>query len=244
MDAYNTVCKNLPKLCPRLVPSPLWKYSLTSFACLDPYIAIAICEDCDDTARMINDFWFKQKRERCEVCGDIGSDLDEDWRYYVDGKKGVSELVGFRVLCEKCYLAKHQEFAKVSEKEDEALEHLAKVNGVSSVKDIVNEAFLIHSRLSQIKDWTFKLSTLNEPLKSKAEKLLNTAYKNGFYPEDSWLYHIGKNYGKIEDESIKRTIQLLKSGEDLLSVAILSLLGEAEVVERNLASFLKWLILH
>ena len=239
MEAYESVCEKLPKLCPRLVPAPLWGYSLANFARMDPLIAKVICEDCDKAVEIVKDFWFKQERGKCSVCGEDGSDLDEDWRYYVDGQKGISELVGIRVLCKKCHLAKHQGYAKVNGKSKEALEQLAKINGVSSVKDLVENAFSIHFELSKIFDWTFKLSALSEPLRGKAEKLLNTAYKNNFLLKGNWLYYIGKNHGKIEEESIGRTIQLLKSNKDLLYIAISSVSEKATVLINEFNTFIK-----
>jgi hypothetical protein len=44
-EAYSSVCKSFPKLCPRLVPAPLWGLSLGNLARMEPRIASVISED-------------------------------------------------------------------------------------------------------------------------------------------------------------------------------------------------------
>lgn len=236
-EAYEDVCRSLPKLCPRLVPAPLWSYSLAGFARLNPYVASAICDECEDIVRRLNYFWFGQKEEQCEVCGGEGKEVDEDWRYYVESNKGIAMLGGLRTLCEKCHLAKHQGYARIKHQDKEALIQLAKVNGVEKVESLVEKTFMIHMRLSYITDWEFRLDAIEEPLRSMFEKLLNTAYKRGFRYERGWLFYTSKKALELESRSLRVSKEVMEKGEDLLTLAISSLSG-IEVLEKEFKVFL------
>ncbi len=53
--------------------------------------------------------------------------LHEEWSY--DDKNAVQCLVGLRPVCSKCHLTKHMGYANTVGRTDEALAHLANVNG-------------------------------------------------------------------------------------------------------------------
>jgi len=237
MEAYEEICSNLKKLCPRLVPSPLWGYSLASFSRVDPGLGEVFCEGCDQVLKEIHDFWFSLPRERCIVCKGIGNEIDEDWNYFVEGGKGRASLTSIRTLCPSCHLAKHQGYAKVIGESEKAMKHLAEINGVKDVRFLVSRAFSIHFNLSQVKDWKFSLDALREPLRSKAENILNTAYSRGLKPDGGWLFYISREpSGSIEDNS---TLLRKKTDEEMLSIAREEMKGEVNVMEKEFILFVK-----
>ena len=236
-DAYSTVCSRLVKLCPRLVPRPLWGLSLARVARMAPQAALAVCDSCLETVEEIHRFWMTLDRNgKCGVCGEAGNEIDEDWLYCLldkDGNlvghkgvviltlekarqyKGIAYLRSLRLLCEKCHLAKHQGYAEVHGREQEALEHLARINqlNLEETRKLVDKAFSIHHQLSKIYDWTIKigeLKGLDEELRKRVEELLNTMYKKGFCLYGGWLYyHYPKYYEEVEPRIIHETIAIL-----------------------------------
>ncbi len=78
-DAYYPVCSKLQKLCPRLVPSPLWGLSLANIARIAPQTVLAVCDSCPETVESVYRYWTALNRSgKCEVCGDPGNELDEE----------------------------------------------------------------------------------------------------------------------------------------------------------------------
>jgi hypothetical protein len=212
-ESYSSVCKKLPKLCPRLVPSPLWGLSLAKLARMEPRIAYAISDDCPALVEKIGDYWTSLDRNGvCEVCGGVGNEIDEDWLYYVFTKKGkpvpgtsrvirksfrgVAYLKGLRLLCSKCHTAKHQGYALTHGKGGEALEWLQKINGVNDVDEVkclVNEALSIHNWLSLIEKWSIQIGELNDmdnETKNSVQELLNHMYSREFRLGEGWLHYL------------------------------------------------------
>ena len=236
-DAYSEVCSKLVRLCPRLVPKPLWRLSLAGVARMAPQVALAICNSCPEIVEEVHHFWMSLDRSgKCEVCNNPGNEIDENWLYLTfdkEGKlasniatrrlelkeaeryKGIAYLKELRLLCEKCHLAKHQGYAHVCEREQEALEHLAKVNQLSleETKELVDKAFFIYHQLSKIRDWTIKigeLEGLDEELRRRVEGLLNMMYKKGFYLYGGWLYYqYPKYYEEVDPRVIHETMTIL-----------------------------------
>ena len=116
---------------------------------MSPQAALAICDDCDEIVEQIHEYWMNLNRiGRCEVCGGRGTDIDEDWGYCAYSKEGkpissyydilrgippdelygIAYLVGLKLLCEKCNLAKHLGYSMVHGVLEEVVEQLAKVN--------------------------------------------------------------------------------------------------------------------
>jgi hypothetical protein len=218
-EAYSSVGKRVSKLCPRLVPYPLWGLSLANLARMEPRIASVISEDYPVLVEKISRYWASLDRgSKCEICGGDGNEIDEDWRYFVFNKKGkpvpvttmrskntvlhessrgIAYLEGLRLLCSKCHLAKHQGYARTHGKEREALKWLQKVNRINSmdeVKRLVDQAFNIFEQLSGIEKWSIqigRLTWLDNETQKGAEKVLNHMYSSGFrFDKGGWLYYL------------------------------------------------------
>lgn len=67
----------------------------------------------------------------CSICNDKrrGLELHEEWSFDDDAK--VQRLEEFLAICPRCHLAKHIGHARITGKFEEALNHLARVNGLS-----------------------------------------------------------------------------------------------------------------
>ncbi|ALL00912.1 hypothetical protein Pyrde_0862 [Pyrodictium delaneyi] len=61
VESYHEVCRTLGKLCPRLVPSPLWGISLAKLARADPWlIDDAFCNGtgrCAEALERLHTWW-------------------------------------------------------------------------------------------------------------------------------------------------------------------------------------------
>jgi hypothetical protein len=132
-------------------------------------------------------YWWSINRRTCSVCGGKGGHVDEEWEYYVvaggelaystTGDSGIARLARIRVLCEKCHLAKHLGYASVIGRLREALDHLARVNGVdeATAKIALRRALDTWEALSRIENWTIVVGDigLREELRARVERLLN-----------------------------------------------------------------------
>ena len=285
-DAYAVVCSKLVKLCPRLIPTPLWGLSLARVARMAPQAALAVCDSCSEIVERIHHYWMTLDRSgKCEVCGEPGNEIDEDWLYCIFDEngnlvsdiavrnptpqeagryKGVAYLQRLRLLCEKCHLAKHQGYALVHGRKQEALEHLARINQLSleETRKLVDKAFLIHHQLSKIHNWTIKigeLGGLDEELRRRVEELLNTMYKKGFFIYGTWLYYRNPKYcEEVEPRIIHETMAILaetskKSGttkvvDDKWIDSLLGIVKEEleskgiHVLSREFKLFMKYLL--
>ena len=113
IDVYGHVCSMLTRLCPRLVPGPLFGFSLANLARLDPEVVCGVVyggvsEGCASAINELGRWWFSLPRDRCNICGSRANQIDEDWRYCVEGDAGIAMLEGLIQLCDRCHLAKHQ----------------------------------------------------------------------------------------------------------------------------------------
>jgi hypothetical protein len=181
----------LPKLCPRLVPSPLWGVSLARLVRLSAGEVEALEPGSASTVAELRRYWWSIERRACSICGERGGHVDEEWEYYVvaggeltcslTGDSGVAYLVRVRVLCERCHLAKHLGYASVTGRLREALNHLAGVNRVdeATAKMILRRAIETWEALSRIEDWTIVVGDigLKEELKIRVERLLNKLFE-------------------------------------------------------------------
>lgn len=101
----------------------------------------------------------------CEICGGVGPnhpvECHEIWEY--NEKSKTRRLAGMVALCPDCHLVKHFGFARTQGKEEQALKHLMKVNGMTKkeAKAYVSEAFQTWINRSQI-DWKLDLSGLKK----------------------------------------------------------------------------------
>jgi len=190
-ETYSGVCSLLLRLCPRLVPSPLWGVNLASLVRFSAGEVEALEPGSTSTVVELRRYWWSIDRRTCSVCGERGRHVDEEWEYYVvaggeltcslTGDSGVAYLARVRVLCEKCHLAKHLGYASVTGRLREALNHLAGVNRVdeATTKMILRRAIETWEVLSRIENWTIVVGDigLKEELKTKVERLLNKLFE-------------------------------------------------------------------
>lgn len=215
VEAYEGVCSVLARLCPRLVPAPLWGLSLAHLARLDPVLGEAVCRGCGWVVERLCAFWFGLERGgRCSVCGSLGGvDVDEDWRYYVCDGVGVAVLSGLRLLCRRCHLAKHVGFAGLVGRRREAFEHLARVNGVELglVERLVDEAFRVWEVLSSIDKWKIVVGDVGglEDVRGGVEELLNTMYVKRLSVERGWLVYRSSSQRRVERAALEETLELV-----------------------------------
>ncbi|MGC8543020.1 MAG: hypothetical protein ACP5NQ_03680, partial [Vulcanisaeta sp.] len=248
-------CSRLPKLCPRLVPSPLWGVSLANIAKMSPYLAEALCDDCGDVIRRVRDWWFSLDRSGpCEVCGAPGAEIDEEWSYVINEGGGTATITYLRRLCRECHLAKHQGYAKTHGLSERAINHLAHVNGIdaNTAKSVVNKAFRVWHNLNFIY-WTIKIDDIGLPddLRGRVEELMNNmafmrCHRSGKYfkclsvstvaedasSETLQLLEKVKDYSQLID-AIKEKLE--SSGITVLDDALSQLINQ-ETVKRILAS--------
>jgi len=128
-DVYGHVCSVLTRLCPRLVPGPLFGFSLANLARLDPEVVCGVVyggvsEGCASAINELGRWWFSLPRDRCSICGSRANQIDEDWRYCVEGDAGIAMLEGLIQLCDRCHLAKHLGYARIHGRFEEAFRHV------------------------------------------------------------------------------------------------------------------------
>ena len=101
----------------------------------------------------------------CEICGGIGPkhpvECHEIWHY--DDKKLIQKLVGMTALCPDCHMVKHIGLARVNNKDELAIKHLMKVNGLTRAKaeQYVADAFKVWDNRST-KQWKLDISHLED----------------------------------------------------------------------------------
>ena len=109
---------------------------------------------------------YRRANYRCEVCGAQGSahpvECHEVWHY--DDVAKVQRLVRLIALCPACHQVKHIGLASVQGKLDQALRHLAKVNGwtASQSRAYVEEVFAVWAKRSE-HEWQLDTSLLETP---------------------------------------------------------------------------------
>jgi len=234
-DAYGGVCSVLNRLCPRLVPSPLFGFSLANLARLDSEVVCGIVyggvdEVCVLAINELSRWWFSLSRDRCSVCGSRASEIDEDWRYCVKGDAGIAVLEGLVQLCDECHLAKHLGYALTHGRSKEAIKRVAEVNNVSEelTKQAVDEAFEVHESLSKIRKWRVVLrglSGLSESVVKVVEHVLNFMVNNNYELSNYWLWYREQNKSEIEERAENEALELLRSalgleGRNSMSIVI------------------------
>ncbi len=92
-------------------------------------------------------------KRKCAYCGveQKTLHLHEEWHY--DDENWVQRLVGLLPICPKCHLTKHMGYANAAGRTDEALAHLAQVNGwtIRQAKAHSDHAFAIWGNRTGIK---------------------------------------------------------------------------------------------
>jgi len=176
VDAYNNICIVFKRLCPKLVPKPLWRVSIAKLVRMNVGELIDLGLEIE-VVEKLKSFWSSLPRDRCIICNSKGSDIDEFWDYYADGNRGIARLVSLRSLCSSCHLAKHIGYANVTGRLEEALKQLAKVNNLtlSDVYMFLNEVYSIWRMLNSITTWRIEIAegVLPEDIRVDVENALN-----------------------------------------------------------------------
>uniref|UniRef100_A0A7J2U2Q3 HNH endonuclease n=1 Tax=Ignisphaera aggregans TaxID=334771 RepID=A0A7J2U2Q3_9CREN len=176
VDAYSSICTVFKRLCPKLVPKPLWRVSVAKLVRMNIGELIGLGLEIE-VIEKLKSFWSSLSRDRCVICDSKASDIDEFWDYYVDGNRGIARLVSLRSLCSSCHLAKHIGYANVTGRLDEALEQLAKVNNLTplDVDILLNEVYSIWRMLNSITTWRIEIAkgVLPEDIRADVENALN-----------------------------------------------------------------------
>jgi hypothetical protein len=176
VDAYSNICTAFKRLCPKLVPKPLWRVSIAKLVRMSVSELIGLGLE-DKVVEELKSFWSSLPRDKCVICDSKGSNIDEFWDYYVDGGRGIARLVSLRSLCSSCHLAKHIGYANATGRLDEALEQLAKVNNLTSldVYMLLDEVYSIWRMLSSITTWRIEVAegVLPEDIRMDVENALN-----------------------------------------------------------------------
>jgi hypothetical protein len=201
----------------------------------------AVCDGCADVINLFREWWYSLDRGICRFCGAKASHVDEDWRYYLydvsggqicgevllKSVKGVAYLHSLVPICKDCHIAKHLGYAHVAGRGKEALDKLAKVNGVSveEAKKLEISVSDIWERLSAINEWKIVIGDIgvDECVRKKLEEMLNTMYSKGLYLYGGWLWYRSR-YG--EDNSLKA----LKETKDLFA-EVISRCGLSDIVK-------------
>jgi hypothetical protein len=108
---------------------------------------------------------YRKAHYRCEVCDGVGPqwpvECHEIWAY--DDGRRIQKLASMTALCPACHEVKHMGLAESRGRVNEALLHLAKVNGwaLSDARYYAQDAFEVWARRS-LHLWTLDISMLNE----------------------------------------------------------------------------------
>ena len=101
----------------------------------------------------------------CEMCGGTGEEwpveCHEVWNY--NDTKKTQTLTGLVALCPSCHEVKHIGLATVKGRQKIAVEHLAKVNGITiqCARSYLSVAISTYKERSQ-HDWELDLSWIHE----------------------------------------------------------------------------------
>ncbi len=222
MDAYQEVCSVFTRLCPRLIPHKGLGISLARLARADPEVICGVAygnsnSDCTAIVDEFRRWWFSLPRDYCRVCGLPASEVDEDWRYCIEDGTGIAVLERLVLLCEKCHLAKHLGYASIHGKGKEALEHLARVNGVDieATKRVAGRAFEVHTALSRIEKWRIVLKGLTglpKDVMEVIENILNFMAGNGYSFNGYWFWYHAKREQRrlLESKAIEESEEFLR----------------------------------
>ena len=134
---------SMPKLAPQPVPEPLWHIS--AYRLLDRRIWERIRSDVVAGAN--------GSCAVCEVVRERGAVCHEVWRY--SERRGIATLAELRLICGLCNLVEHIGFTSIRlpDKTEEALRHMARVNGhdLKTTQVLVDRAFKSWSRRSKLR---------------------------------------------------------------------------------------------
>ena len=127
-----------------LVPKSTWGWNLRS---------ILSAKQWDKIRRGV----YKASNYHCDICGGQGSahpvECHEKWVY--DDSTHIQRLVGLEALCPECHHCRHMGRTIALGLGDQALRHMAQVNGstVDKMRDLVSVSFQVWEERSRFK-WT------------------------------------------------------------------------------------------
>lgn len=99
----------------------------------------------------------------CEICGDVGPnhpvECHEIWEF--NEKSQTQRLAGMIALCPDCHMVKHFGYARTQGKDEQALKHFMKINGLKKkeAEKVIQDAFELWRKRSLV-DWKLDLSIL------------------------------------------------------------------------------------
>jgi hypothetical protein len=99
----------------------------------------------------------------CEICGGTGPkhpvECHEIWSF--NDKKLTQKLINMIALCPDCHMVKHMGFARVQNKEAQAIAHFKKINKLTKkeAEDYINKSFQLWQKRSE-KIWKLDISVL------------------------------------------------------------------------------------
>jgi hypothetical protein len=109
------------------------------------------------------DYIKKQAYYMCEICGGTGPkhpvECHEIWSF--NDKKLTQKLINMIALCPDCHMVKHMGFARVQNKEAQAIAHFKKINKLTKkeAEDYINKSFQLWQKRSE-KIWKLDISVL------------------------------------------------------------------------------------
>ncbi|MFI7524536.1 HNH endonuclease [Nocardia salmonicida] len=144
-----TVPESAPRLAVELVPKTRWRINLRT--------ALP-----DREWRRLRGIVCEAAGYRCEICGGVGRrapDCNEVWEY--DDERLIQRLVRLEALCSPCHAAKHIGREIAQGRGEQAVNHLAAVNGWTPQQT----ALYLKEQFAQwdvrsTKQWTFDLAAL------------------------------------------------------------------------------------
>ncbi len=108
----------------------------------------------------VRHFVYSRANYTCEICGTLARKaLEAHERWSFDETTHIQKLVRLIALCNPCHETTHMGLARIRGREDEAFEHLCKVNGwdYDTADEHVREAYAIWNKRNRL-PWTLDLS--------------------------------------------------------------------------------------
>lgn len=147
-----TIMMKVPKLTIELVPSTAWFGSLKKTLTKEEW-------------NKVRYIVYEKAGKKCEICGGIGPkwpvECHEVWQY--DESAKVQKFIRGIALCPYCHEVKHIGRARMMDRGEEALAHLAKVNGwtTKEAEKYTDKQFDVWRERSR-HEWTLDLSELKK----------------------------------------------------------------------------------
>lgn len=139
------VC-TIPPLLPNLVPEPLWGENLRKYLKKEEW-------------DFLRKHTYASSGYRCSICGGIGEkwpvECNEVWDYRsLEDGRNIAVLIELKALCARCHQVNHLGKANIDGKYNEAIRHMAYINGwsLNYAGHVADDAFKTFSERSE-KTW-------------------------------------------------------------------------------------------